>query len=252
MRQSAEGPGQHLHIFVRLSDVEQVALQTLGDALTFSSVPEGQKSPSSPASALTRRLLALPPDQSMDDLEEGAKAESPGAAAKGAAAGGVGRCGSRRRRAVWCYSLDFKRALARLVAHGCLPAGPCHASSPPVLSSLLLPPSLRFTVAGPAHAPCFASLTLISPPAPPSCSCSGGGVLAVRGGGAHPAGTIIHLRVRKSAKVSWRHAGDDRFELSISATDTVDELKHKLRAANPELSNHEVGIVVPSHSLLRL
>jgi hypothetical protein len=58
--------------------------------------------------------------------------------------------------------------------------------------------------------------------------------------------------VHKSARVNWHHLNDDKFELSISSSDTVDSLMQKLEAANGgplEAGSHSVlfdGQVLPS------
>lgn len=55
--------------------------------------------------------------------------------------------------------------------------------------------------------------------------------------------TIIHLMVRKSAKVNWRHVGDDKFELTISSLDTVDTLKRKIEAVNWDFEAEKHNVV---------
>ncbi|CAD7704691.1 unnamed protein product [Ostreobium quekettii] len=44
--------------------------------------------------------------------------------------------------------------------------------------------------------------------------------------------TVIHLLIRKSAKLAWQHVKDDWFELSISATDTVAAMQTKIEAVS--------------------
>lgn len=46
------------------------------------------------------------------------------------------------------------------------------------------------------------------------------------------ANAVVHLMVHKSARVNWHHLNEDKFELSISTSDTVDSLMQKLEAAN--------------------
>jgi hypothetical protein len=43
---------------------------------------------------------------------------------------------------------------------------------------------------------------------------------------------VVHLVVHKSAKVNWHHKSENKFELSISSSDTVDTLMRKIEAAN--------------------
>lgn len=43
---------------------------------------------------------------------------------------------------------------------------------------------------------------------------------------------VVHLMVHKSAKVNWRNIKEDKFELSISSSETVDSLMKKIEAAN--------------------
>lgn len=43
---------------------------------------------------------------------------------------------------------------------------------------------------------------------------------------------VVHLCIHKSAKVNWHHMSENRFELSISSSDTVDSLMRKIEAAN--------------------
>eukprot|EP00878_Enallax_costatus_P000279 GHUV01000350.1.p1 GENE.GHUV01000350.1~~GHUV01000350.1.p1 ORF type:complete len:646 (+),score=230.80 GHUV01000350.1:469-2406(+) len=43
---------------------------------------------------------------------------------------------------------------------------------------------------------------------------------------------VVHLMVHKSAKVNWRNIKDDKFELSISSSETVDSLMKKIEAVN--------------------
>lgn len=55
--------------------------------------------------------------------------------------------------------------------------------------------------------------------------------------------TIVHLMVRKSAKVNWRPVGEDRFELAISSQDTADTLKKKLEAVSLGFSGEHHNVV---------
>lgn len=63
---------------------------------------------------------------------------------------------------------------------------------------------------------------------------------------------VVHLMVHKSAKVNWHHLSEDKFELSINSSDTVDSLIRKLEAAHGEpldAESHSVlfdGQVLPS------
>lgn len=43
---------------------------------------------------------------------------------------------------------------------------------------------------------------------------------------------VVHLCIHKSAKVNWHHMSENKFELSISSSDTVDSLMRKIEAAN--------------------
>lgn len=43
---------------------------------------------------------------------------------------------------------------------------------------------------------------------------------------------VVHLCIHKSAKVNWHHMSENRFELSISSSETVDSLMRKIEAAN--------------------
>eukprot|EP00879_Flechtneria_rotunda_P001456 GHRR01001610.1.p1 GENE.GHRR01001610.1~~GHRR01001610.1.p1 ORF type:complete len:608 (+),score=281.81 GHRR01001610.1:779-2602(+) len=43
---------------------------------------------------------------------------------------------------------------------------------------------------------------------------------------------VVHLMVHKSAKVNWHHMQENRFELSITSSETVDSLMRKIEAAN--------------------
>lgn len=43
---------------------------------------------------------------------------------------------------------------------------------------------------------------------------------------------VVHLMVHKSAKVNWHNIKEDKFELSISSSETVDSLMKKIEAAN--------------------
>lgn len=43
--------------------------------------------------------------------------------------------------------------------------------------------------------------------------------------------SVIHLLIRKSAKVQWKHVKDDWFEVSIDSTDTVATIKRKIEQA---------------------
>lgn len=51
-------------------------------------------------------------------------------------------------------------------------------------------------------------------------------------GGNHHGRAVVHLMVHKSAKVNWRNIKEDKFELSISSSETVDSLMKKIEAAN--------------------
>lgn len=44
---------------------------------------------------------------------------------------------------------------------------------------------------------------------------------------------VIHLLIRKSAKVEWKYMKDDWFEVSISAMDTVATIKRKIEQVSP-------------------
>lgn len=43
---------------------------------------------------------------------------------------------------------------------------------------------------------------------------------------------VVHLMVHKSAKVNWHHMQENKFELNISSSETVDSLLRKIEAAN--------------------
>jgi hypothetical protein len=51
-------------------------------------------------------------------------------------------------------------------------------------------------------------------------------------GSSHHGRAVVHLMVHKSAKVNWRNIKEDKFELSISSSETVDSLMKKIEAAN--------------------
>lgn len=50
--------------------------------------------------------------------------------------------------------------------------------------------------------------------------------------GSNGSKAVVHLMVHKSAKVKWHHMSEDKFELSISSSETVDSLMRKIEAAN--------------------
>lgn len=54
--------------------------------------------------------------------------------------------------------------------------------------------------------------------------------------------TIVHLMVHKSAKLDWRHHGEDMFDLTITASDTVESLKQRIGAVNCtfEVEEHDI------------
>ncbi|KAF8073104.1 PI4KG4 [Scenedesmus sp. PABB004] len=71
------------------------------------------------------------------------------------------------------------------------------------------------------------ALPAVAEPAPdaaPAPAAEGAGDAACR--------AIVHLMVHKSAKVSWHHLQANRFELTISSSDTVESLMRKIEAAN--------------------
>lgn len=43
---------------------------------------------------------------------------------------------------------------------------------------------------------------------------------------------VVHLCIHKSAKVNWHHMSENKFELSISSSETVESLMRKIEAAN--------------------
>lgn len=64
-------------------------------------------------------------------------------------------------------------------------------------------------------------------------ACSSGSSSTASADGSHHHGrAVVHLMVHKSAKVNWRNIKEDKFELSISSSETVDSLMKKIEAAN--------------------
>lgn len=68
-----------------------------------------------------------------------------------------------------------------------------------------------------------------------------------------PASAIVHLRIRHGAAVSWRHLEGDRFELSISTSDTVASVKRRIAASDASFAadDHQLvyeGRVLPADS----
>lgn len=55
-------------------------------------------------------------------------------------------------------------------------------------------------------------------------------------------GAVVHLVVRRDAKVAWQATGDNQFELSITTTDTAESVKRKIEAVN--------GLPADSHKLV--
>lgn len=43
---------------------------------------------------------------------------------------------------------------------------------------------------------------------------------------------VVHLVIHKSSKVNWHHMNENKFELSISSSETVESLMRKIEAAN--------------------